>query len=159
MNKPIILYYSYDGNTEKLANSLASNYDLKCVKLEPKKDLDKKGFSKYVWGGFQVISKKRPEIKPIDINLDDFDNIILASPIWAWEIAPTIYSFVEKHDLKNKTISLFYTHQGGHKDAIEKFKKTTNLNLFSTFDCLNVHKDYENQKEKLLNWFKSNFIN
>ncbi len=159
MNKTLILYYSYEGNTEKLANDLANTFDIKCAKLQPIKKFNKQGFAKYVWGGFQVISKRRPKLKPLNIDFDNFNNIIIASPIWAGQVTPAIYSFIKNNELNNKNISLFYTHKGGNKKVIDKFIKITQVNLNNIIDCPNVETDYENQKDRLLEWYKINFVN
>jgi len=157
MSKTLILYSSYEGNTEKLAIDLATTYKLSIEKIDPIKEFNKKGFLKYALGGFQVISKKKPKLKKLKSNLDDFDTIILASPVWAGSIVPTIYSFIKRTNLNDKKLAFFYTHQGGHKNVVKNFKKAldNNPNIISICDCLNVKNDYANQKEKLFNWYKS----
>ena len=58
-------------------------------------------------------SKKfRPEIIGNDIDLKEYDEIILGFPIW-WYVAPTIINtFLEKYDFSGKKIILFATSGG-----------------------------------------------
>ncbi|MGD1823025.1 MAG: flavodoxin family protein [Pleomorphochaeta sp.] len=154
MKKTLILYYSYEGHTEKLAKDLATKFDLAIEKIEPINEKSTKGFSKYLWGGSQVIFKKRPKLKEKNIDLNDFENIIIASPVWAGEVTPAIYSFIEQNNLTDKNIYLFYTHQGGHKNVISKFEKETKIKLKATYDCIVFNKEYDPEKEKLINWFQ-----
>lgn len=62
MSKPIILFYSFEGNTKRIAEFLEEELNIPCKQIKPKKDLSSKGFSKYIWGGSQVIIKKKPEL-------------------------------------------------------------------------------------------------
>ena len=56
--------------------------------------------------------KIRPEIKDIDIDMSQYDEIILGFPIW-WYVAPTIVNtFLEKYDFSGKKIILFATSGG-----------------------------------------------
>ena len=51
--------------------------------------------------------KIRPEIKNNDIDMSQYDEIILGFPIW-WYVAPTIVNtFLEKYDFSGKKIILF----------------------------------------------------
>ena len=56
--------------------------------------------------------KIRPEIKDNDIDMSQYDEIILGFPIW-WYVAPTIVNtFLEKYDFSGKKIILFATSGG-----------------------------------------------
>lgn len=63
MSKVLILYYSFEGSTKKIAEYLANNLQVDIKRVEPVNELKSKGFSKFLWGGSQVIMKKTPEIK------------------------------------------------------------------------------------------------
>jgi len=51
--------------------------------------------------------------QPIDINFDAYDEIVLASPVWAWTIVPFMKKFLKDHKLKDKKVTLLITHMGG----------------------------------------------
>ena len=54
----------------------------------------------------------RPEQAGDEVNMADYDEIILGFPIW-WYVAPTIINtFLEKYDLTGKKIILFATSGG-----------------------------------------------
>lgn len=53
-----------------------------------------------------------PEIKDININLDNYDEIILGTPVWWYRPAPAIRSFLTKYDLSGKTVIPFATNSG-----------------------------------------------
>lgn len=155
MNKTLIIYYSYEGHTEKLVKELVTKYHIESEKIIPINEKEHTGFTKYLWGGSQVIFKKRPKLRPIKSKLEDFDTIILATPIWAGQVSPAIYSFLNQNNISDKKINLFFTHQGGMKNVITKLNNDVkNLNLLNICDCLNVEKDFINQKDKLFEWFE-----
>ena len=54
----------------------------------------------------------RPELADTDLDMSQYDEIILGFPIW-WYVAPTIINtFLEKYDLAGKKIILFATSGG-----------------------------------------------
>ena len=57
-------------------------------------------------------NKITPEINDNDIDMSQYDEIILGFPIW-WYVAPTIVNtFLEKYDFSGKKIILFATSGG-----------------------------------------------
>ncbi len=157
MKKVLILYYSFEGNTEKIASYLSEKMEADLEKVRPIKDLKAKGFLKYVIGGFLAISKNKPKLNPLKFNPNDYDLIIIGSPIWASRISPAIFSLLKRDIIKDKKVGFFYTYLGGNKetdnliiDCVEQKNK-----LLSIHPCLlSVNENYENQKEKILKWAK-----
>ena len=53
------------------------------------------------------IVKKHVKIEPLpDELLDDIEEVIIASPLWAGDLAPSIPSFVDQAELGGKSVSL-----------------------------------------------------
>lgn len=59
---------------------------------------------------------KMPEIKDINIDLNQYDEIIIGTPVWWCSIAPVIRTFLSENDLSNKKVIPFATNAGwlGH---------------------------------------------
>ena len=54
----------------------------------------------------------RPDIKPIDFDINNYDYIFLGYPIW-WDLAPRVVNtFIESNDLTGKTVIPFATSGG-----------------------------------------------
>ena len=73
----------------------------------------------------------RPPIIEKDLNLEDYDRILLGFPVW-WYTAPMIiHTFIEKNSFLNKEIFLFVTSGGsGVVKCLEDLKKEyPNLNF------------------------------
>lgn len=55
---------------------------------------------------------KKPALRPLDKNPNDYDLVFLGGPVWAGNFAPAIRSFLKKAKLKNKKIAVFCIHGG-----------------------------------------------
>ena len=110
--KSLIVYYSLEGNTRFVAESISKKIGADIFALKPKKEIKSKGFMRYIWGGREVILKKKPELTSLP-DISKYDTIYLGSPIWADLYAPPIRTLLDKFDFKNKKLILFMCHSGG----------------------------------------------
>lgn len=156
MKKVLILYYSYEKSTQKLAEYLSNELQVDIEKIMPIKEMKAKGFSKYILGGSQVVRKSRPNLVALKSNLEKYDLILLGSPIWAGTLTPPVYSLLKSGSIKNKQVAYFYVHEGGAKKAAEKAKAIISENNFylSSFSCPRVNTEYESIRLDLLKWAK-----
>ena len=110
--KTLIVYYSYTGNTKKIANAIKNNLNCDILEITPKipfsNDYDKV-VAKYQNNS---IKDKYIEINDIGIDLKEYDKIIIGSPVWWYTICPVITSFLKKYDLSGKKIYPFATNAG-----------------------------------------------
>lgn len=121
--KTVILYYSYTGTTKKYVNLIKNIIDCDLIEIKPKKDIKSSGrLSSYVKGGLKVLKKESPELEKYEFNKDDYDFIIIASPVWAYTYAPAMKSFLENESILGKKVSYFMTHRGVPRDAHNNFK-------------------------------------
>lgn len=91
--KTLVLFYSYTGNTEKLAQIAAAkeNADI----IEVKDNVRPGKFAAYTLGCFRAMNMKPSDIAPIEAELSDYGKIILMSPVWASNIAPPMIRVFE----------------------------------------------------------------
>ncbi|RRD02018.1 flavodoxin [Prevotella sp. OH937_COT-195] len=54
-------------------------------------------------------SGKRPELKPLPVNIDDYDVVFLGFPIWFGTFPPAMFTFLQQYDLSDKVIIPFST--------------------------------------------------
>jgi len=151
--KKIVVYYSYEGNTKFYAETLAGHLGAELLSLKPVKEKTSKGFSKYVWGGYQAVMRKKPTLLPYDFKVSDYDTIIFATPVWAGTYAPPLRSFFENEDIVGKKITFLYTHQGGPGKVREHLKEVLCDNhLLEPIDLVTLNVSRDDNKLKLLNW-------
>lgn len=111
--KKLIVFYSFEGSTRLIAETIAREIGADLLELKPKKEKVKThGLAKYFWGGRQVFFKEKPELENFDKNPNDYDLIFIGSPVWAWNCAPAMRSFLDSQNLNNKKIVLFCAYEG-----------------------------------------------
>lgn len=107
--KPLILYYSRSGNTEKIA--LQAQEALKCESI---KIVPEEAYGNYIASCLRVSKEKKAAVPPAFItplpNLHDYDVILLGYPIWAQDIPRFVADFISRCDLKGKIIIPFATY-------------------------------------------------
>ena len=113
--KNLTVYFSVSGNTERLANAIHENAGGDIVRIEPVNpyptdDYHNKSFTDQAQQ--EKTDGARPEIKDMDINLDEYDTIFIGYPIWWGSMPMAVYTFFDKYDLSGKTIAPFNTHEG-----------------------------------------------
>ncbi len=111
--KNLIVFYSLEGNTKLIAEILAQKINADILELKAKKEYPNSGFKKYFVGGASVKRKEKREIIPYDVDMNNYDNIFIGTPIWANTYVPVYNTFLDKEDIRNKSIYLFACHKGG----------------------------------------------
>ena len=90
--KTLIVYYSYTNNTEKVAKRIAELKKYDILKLEPLIDYST-DYQKVVdEEEAKMDSEEIVELKPINIDLNQYDRIILGTPVWWYTMAPVVRS-------------------------------------------------------------------
>lgn len=128
--KALIAYYSLTGNTEQVAQGLAKlmeeQHEVVVRRVE-----SSRGFS-YFHVLLALIGGTIP-IRPLDVDTDSFNLIILGSPIWAGSPVPAINTFIDDLGAKG-TICPFITCRANNPGAIDKMRvrlKKHGLNIGS----------------------------
>ena len=108
MSKILVAYFSASGTTAKLAERLASAVGGDLHEIQPEKpypEADLNWMDKKSRSSIEMNDKSyRPPIANKVENMEQYDTIFLAFPIW-WYVAPTIVNtFLEQYDLNGKTI-------------------------------------------------------
>lgn len=121
--KILVAYYSLEGNSELVARAIAEATDADILEIKPKNDISPKGFLRYFKGGFQVLTKKEPELVPFDREPAEYDLIFLGTPVWAGNFTPAIRSFLAQVQLENKKIALFCCYGGNEGKCLKRLKE------------------------------------
>lgn len=152
-SKTLVVYYSYEGSTRSIAQTIASTLEADIMECRPTKDISSKGFMKYVWGGRQVVFKKRPKLEVFEKNPAEYETIILGTPVWSFTYAPAIRSFLSTVILQKKNIGVFCCHEGGKGNTLEHLKEALVGNIIiGEHDFLNVMKNKGENIEKAKKW-------
>ena len=161
--KTLIIYYSFEGSTKLIAETIAN--ELKTQNVGAKVDLlelkavdqpKSKGFSKYFWGGRMAMMKKIPQLEEFDTNINDYDFLIIGTPVWAWTFTPPLRTFFNNFKFNGKNIALFICHDGGPGKTIEKIKAELQGNeVIATHDFEKTAKNKEKNVELAKKWVET----
>ena len=157
--KRIIVYYSLSGNTEEAVNIIAGKIGCDTLKIDTVKPMPKSFFAQILVGGGQVMMKTIPELKPIDKDMKEYDEIIIGTPIWNSKGVPAINAFLKDEEIRNKVTGLIITSGGGDIDKCVKDLEAKVPNAKLKVSLLDrKHKDYSLNSEKI-DAFVANFDN
>ncbi len=112
--KSIIIYYSYTGNTQKVADILAENLTERTefVTTSRLEALDEA--SSFFLQSRRALFHKRAKIAPVQFDLSDYELICLGTPVWALGPAPAMNAYLDScFGLKGRTVVLFVTYGSG----------------------------------------------
>jgi flavodoxin len=161
MKDTLFVYYSFEGNTEFVAQTAASAAEMDVERLIPEKEPPKKGFGKFFWGGQSVVMHKTPKLEPLKFNAADHKNIIFGFPVWAGSFPPAIASYLKDHKPEGKNCFIIACSAGG--DAEKAFKKITEALEGNTIvDRLSLRdpaKDKETNAKTITDFIGKNFGN
>ena len=154
--KKLVVYYSLSGNTKEAAIKIAKAIDADLLELETVKNMPKGFAAQIIVGGGQVMMKYIPELKPFDKNVEEYDEIILGSPIWNSKGVPAVNAFLKDESAAAKVTSLFFLSGGGEVqkglDAITKLLP----NLKNTVSLLDKkHEDSKDNDSKIEQFIQS----
>lgn len=160
MGKMLVVYYSWsNGNTRKIAEELAKAKNADIAAIETVKPYEGSHNEVVDQGRREVEEGFKPEIRPLNKNLSDYDVIAVGTPTWWYTMAPAVKTFLEDNDFSGKTVIPFMTNGGwpGHviKDmtaAVRGAKIEHSMQI--QFDSTGGSKQVTSQKE-VDNWIKS----
>lgn len=92
--KTLIVFYSYTGNTRRIARALASADSVDAVEIADTKRPGK--LKAFASGCFAAMRGKSWPIQPLTSDLTEYDRLILLSPIWAGNPPPAFNALLEQ---------------------------------------------------------------
>jgi flavodoxin len=111
--KSIVIYYSYSGNTKKVAGALAEALKARgeVEELELQALDESKSFFGQCGRAFQ---HKRAQIADVKTDLSGYGLICFGTPIWAFAPTPAMNTYLDKcGGINGKDVILFCTYGSG----------------------------------------------
>lgn len=154
--KRIIVYYSLSGNTEEVVKSIAEQLDCEIIKIDTVKAMPKSFAARILVGGRQVAMNIIPEIKPLDKDLNAYDEIFIGTPIWNSKGVPAINAFLKDDTICQKVTGLIITSGGGDIEKCVTALESKLSNVKYQVSLLDrKHKDYGLNDEKIKEFVKN----
>lgn len=154
----LIVYFSWSGNTRRVAEEIQRQTDAQLVELEPQQPYTSDYDELLDVARDQQRQQARPAIANTIDNIDSYDVIFVGYPNWWGDMPMILYTFFDQYDLSGKTIVPFVTSGGsGFSDTlstIEELESEATL-----LEGLSLSEDEANQcTSEVEQWLQQNNI-
>ena len=135
MRDTLVIYYSFSGNSKKVAEYAKNKLDADLLELEPiipfSNDYDQ------VVNEWQNNDIKRDvEIKPINIDLTSYSKIVLITGTWWYGITPVMKRFLKENDLLGKDVIVAASNAGWIGHCFKDYETLIKGNIKGELDLL-----------------------
>ena len=149
--KTLIVYYSFTGSSAYIAETLKSLLDADIERLIPDSEPPKSGPMKFMIGGKSALARDSVGLAPLSHDVADYEQIILAMPIWAGTFPPAIWEFLRRHNLSGKKVSAVISSAGGKTEKAFRHlaENMAGVELVETLSLTSPLKDTTKTKNEL----------
>jgi flavodoxin len=105
--KTLIIYYSRTGKTKLISETL--NQHINADLLELHDPIDRSGSWGYMKSAYGAFRHQHAPIEPEQPDMSSYSHIIIASPIWSWNLCTPIHTLFEKNRFDGKKLVLITT--------------------------------------------------
>lgn len=113
----LVVFYSLYGNTRFIATRIAAAGRGDLLVLQPKLLAKPPGLLGPAKNA-QVLMGEKPALLPFRKDPEEYDLLIIGTPVWGLTCAPPLRSFLAEQNLRRQKIALFCCHSGRPGDAI-----------------------------------------
>lgn len=136
MSNTLVIYYSFTGNSKKVAEYVKKKLNADILELEPSVPFSS-NYDEVVeeWQNNDI--KRDVDIKPININLSQYNKIVLITGTWWYGITPVMKKFLKDNDLSGKDIIVASSNAGWLGHCFKDYEKLLpNSNIKGELDLV-----------------------
>lgn len=151
----LVAYFSWSGNTEKIANMIAEDTGADLFRIEPVEAYPEDYNAVVDQAKEEQTANARPELLHDVESFQNYDVIFLGYPNWWSDVPMIMNTFMEAHDFSGKTVVPFCTHGGGGfgKSLSSVKAGTTGATVLDGFEVSGSRAD--GATEDVKNWVDS----
>ena len=145
MSDILVIYYSFSGNSKKVAEYVKNKLNADLLELEPAIPFSN-DYDQVVneWQNNDI--KRDVEIKPINKNLANYSKIVLITGTWWYGITPVMKRFLKENDLKGKDVIVAASNAGWIGHCFKDYEALIKGNIKGKLDLLFSANDGERDK-------------
>jgi flavodoxin len=118
--KTLVVYYSLsNGNTKRIAEKIATHLGADIAQIDTVKPYTGSYDDIVNQGQDEVERGYMPALKELNVNIADYDKIVIGTPTWWYTMAPAVLTFLKDNNFTGKTVIPFQTHGGWPGHCIE----------------------------------------
>ena len=134
----LVAYFSYSGVTKGIAEKVVNVTGADMFHIETVEPYSQVYKEVVKASQMELTSGKRPEITGHVENMNEYDTVLVGFPNWLSTCPTAVMTFLEQHNMKNKTILPFITHGGGGiGHAREDIEKSLGESVVTKKNALN----------------------
>lgn len=135
MSNTLVIYYSFSGNSKKVAQYVKNKLNADLLELEPAIPFSN-DYDQVVneWQNNDI--KRDVEIKPININLANYSKIVLITGTWWYGITPVMKKFLKENDLSGKDVIVAASNAGWIGHCFKDYETLVKGNIKGRLDLL-----------------------
>lgn len=133
--KTLVVYYSYSdtANTRQIAGQIQKKLGADIEAIEPAAPYSRDYDAVVDQAHRDVNRDYKPELKPLSVNLADYDTIIVGTPTWWYKMASPVLTFLSGNNFAKKNVALFSTHAGWAGTTVRDMEKLcSGANIIAT---------------------------
>jgi len=153
--KSLVVYYSRSGNSKFVAQKVAERLGADVEEVIDKKN--RRGWIGFLTGGRDATLGKETQIEETRFLPNNYDLIVVGTPIWNGRPSPAIRTYLRKNDLSKKKIALFCTLGFTNEDKAAENTKALlpNSNIVGTLAIKKALKNTQETESKVSAWCSS----
>ena len=131
--KTLIVYYSFTNNVHTIVSDLQTQIEADVIRVEPAEEGLDYAANNYAIGSalIQAIRNQPndaasyPAIKPVEVNITDYDRIIIGAPLWWSNMAAPLQTFLFQYGnrMGGKSIGLIVSSASSGISSVESDAK------------------------------------
>ena len=148
MTNILVIYYSFSGNSKKIADYVQKKLNADILGLKPKVPFSS-DYDEVVeeWQNNDI--KRDVEIENIDKDLNQYNKIVLITGTWWYSITPVMKRFLKDYDLSGKDVIVASSNSGWIGHSLKDYETLLkNSNIKGELDLL--FSANSNERDKLL---------
>lgn len=119
LSRVLVAYYSFTGNTAKVAEALAAHLGADIYRIETREPYEENPRPQVK---MQREQNQWPAIEGPLPDMGAYDVLVIGMPVWGGDAPPPVVSFLQQTNLSRLRIMYFCTDAGRPREFMEKFK-------------------------------------
>lgn len=140
-SKKLVVYFSRMNYTKRIAYNEANIQKAKIVELKTKERTQ--GTLGFWWCGRFGMHRWGMDTLPLEVNLYDFEKIIIVTPIWVFKMCAPVRDFVSKNKdvLTQKNVEVVFNHFNPWlpKGAVKEIESYIDVAKISSYTTMQGH--------------------
>lgn len=162
-SKTLVVYYSYTNKCHEIVTTLTSQIEADLVRIEPAEKGLKYEANNYALGTQLLNAIKAnpndansyPAIDPVNVSLNDYQNIIIVTPLWWSQMAAIMqtYLFNNSAQMAGKTVAMIVSSYSSSISGVVADAQRLLPNVTWAGDALWINNaSHSNRSSLIQNW-------